>query len=148
MFFKLYLLPLFFIFCAYFTILSFDFLHINFLHGMSVFVVFICAVFLHRFSSCYFSMCALTHGILEGQFVDSRCVSLGILISRFLAVLRQRTLRMPARSVCLSGASLNFSDMLLANFRNLSVTRPRSRTVKKRFLCVPIIVEHSIKKEQ
>ena len=106
MFFKLYLLPPFFSFCAFFTILPFDFLHINFLHGMSVFVVFICAIFLHRFSSCYFFMCALTHGVLKWQFVDSRCVSLGILISRFLAVLRQRILRMPARSVCLSGASL------------------------------------------
>ena len=54
MFFKLYLLPPFFSFCAFFTILPFDVLHINFLHVMSVFVVFICAIFLHRFSSCYF----------------------------------------------------------------------------------------------
>ena len=41
---------------------------------------------------------------------------------------------------CLSGASLNFSDMLLANFRNLSVTRPRSRTAKERFLCCYLYV--------
>ena len=68
MFFKLYLLPPFFSFCAYFTILPFDFLHINF---------FTCNVRFFCFHLCDFSTSFLFLLFFYVR-VDARCFEVAI----------------------------------------------------------------------